>query len=178
MECMPVRCNKSLYMLVGLPASGKSTWAKAKCKNNPHAAYISRDEIRFSLLKDGEDYFAKEKEVFKTFITSIQQAMSDAFDYNEIYIDATHLNERSRQKVLNKLNVSHWDIYLVNFTTPIEVCIERNSHRTGREFVPESVIRNMESWRDVIQPMFKYDYYVIDVNEKGEIINEQNFCEQ
>ena len=122
--------------------------------------------------------FAKEKEVFKTFITSIQLAMSDAFDYNEIYIDATHLNEHSRQKVLNKLNVSHWDIYLVNFTTPIEVCIERNSHRTGRAFVPESVIKNMESWRDNIQPVFKYDYYLIEINEKGEIVNEQDFSDK
>ena len=46
--------------MVGIPGSGKSTWAKARCKNNPHAAYISRDEIRFSLLKDEEEYFAKE----------------------------------------------------------------------------------------------------------------------
>lgn len=177
MECMLVRCNKPLYILVGLPASGKSTWAKARCKNNPHAAYISRDEIRFSLLKDEEEYFAKEKEVFSIFITAIRKAMEDDF-YEEVYVDATHLNERSRQKVLNKLDVNHWDIHLVNFTTPIEVCIERNSHRTGRAFVPESVIRNMESWRDNIQPVFKYDYYLIEINEKGEIVNEQDFSDK
>ena len=169
---------KKLYMLVGLPASGKSTWAKKRCSNNPNAICISRDEIRFSLLKDGEDYFAKEKEVFKTFIASIQQAMSDAFDYNEIYIDATHLNERSRQKVLNKLDINHWDIYLVNFITPIEICIERNSYRVGRAFVPEETIRNMQNWRDIIKPVFKYDYHLIEINEKGEIVNEQSFSDE
>jgi predicted kinase len=171
-----MRLKKTVYLLVGLPGSGKSTWAKKRCAENAKAAYISRDEIRFSLLKDGEEYFAKEKEAFKIFISTIKKAMSDEI-YEEIYIDATHLNEHSRQKVLDKLDLKNWDICLVNFTTPIEVCIKRNATRTGRAFVPEDVIRNMNGWRDVIQPMFKYDYYVIDVNEEGEIINEQSFCD-
>lgn len=166
--------NKNIYLLIGLPGSGKSTWAKKRCARNTKAAYISRDEIRFSLLKDGEDYFAKEKEAFKLFISKIKKAMSNK-NYKEVYIDATHLNERSRQKVLDKLNLSNWNICLVNFTTPIEICIERNSHRTGRSFVPEDVIKNMKNWRDIIKPVFKYDYYVININENGEIVSEQNF---
>lgn len=172
-----MRLKKVIYLLVGLPGSGKSTWAKKRCAENINAAYISRDEIRFSLLKDDEEYFAKEKEAFKMFISAIKKAMSDEL-YTEVYIDATHLNERSRQKVLDKLDLREWDIYLVDFTTPIEICIERNATRTGRAFVPEDVIRNMESWRDIIQPVFKYDYYVMEVNEEGEIINEKNFCDK
>ena len=47
--------------MVGCPGSGKSTWAK---KHLPDTYYVSRDEVRFSLLQDGEDYFSHEKEVF------------------------------------------------------------------------------------------------------------------
>jgi hypothetical protein len=47
---------------------------------------------------------------------------------------------------------------------PIEVCLERNSKRTGRELVPESAIRNMaKSFR---MPK-KYSVMIID--KDGEV---------
>ena len=39
--------------MVGIPGSGKSTYAK---KNFPDAWYISRDEIRFDLVAENEEY--------------------------------------------------------------------------------------------------------------------------
>ena len=50
----------TLYLMSGIPASGKSTYAH-KLAEKTGAVYISRDEIRFSLLKDEEDYFTHEK---------------------------------------------------------------------------------------------------------------------
>ena len=52
---------KKLYVMCGGPGSGKSTWIK---KNLPtfkgYTKVVSRDEIRFSLVKEGEEYFSKE----------------------------------------------------------------------------------------------------------------------
>ena len=58
-----------LYISCGVPGSGKSTFLKNHTK--PNEAIISRDEIRFNLLKDGEDYFSHENEVFDKFVDNI-----------------------------------------------------------------------------------------------------------
>ena len=43
-----------LYILCGPSGSGKSTWAKTD-ERMKHCAYVSRDEIRYSLVKEEED---------------------------------------------------------------------------------------------------------------------------
>ena len=52
----------TLYILSGCPASGKSTFGK-KMSKITGIPIVSRDEIRFSLLKDDEDYFSHEEDV-------------------------------------------------------------------------------------------------------------------
>ena len=58
---------KQLKLMIGIPASGKSTYAhyleKVYALNNKTVKYISRDAIRFALVKGEEAYFSKEKEV-------------------------------------------------------------------------------------------------------------------
>ena len=53
--------TKTLWLMCGAPGSGKSWFAKNILKTDDTWQYISRDEIRFSLIKEGEDYFGKEK---------------------------------------------------------------------------------------------------------------------
>lgn len=134
--------NKTLYLMVGLPGSGKSTYAINFMDNRKGWAYISRDEIRFSLLSPNEDYFAKEDLVFKIFINKINDAIDDDNIFN-IIVDATHLNTASRMKVLNRINTNNCSIVPIIMTTSLEDCIERNNLRSGRARVPESVVRNM-----------------------------------
>ena len=54
-----------LYILCGPSGSGKTTWANTNDMQD--VMYVSRDEVRMRYLKEGEDYFSHEKEVFKTF---------------------------------------------------------------------------------------------------------------
>ena len=61
----------------------------------------------------------------------------------DVYIDATHLTEKSRAKVINALPTSNYDIITVFFNVPLEVCIARNEKRTGRAYVPPQTIRRM-----------------------------------
>ena len=84
-----------LYILCGPSACGKSTWRDAFIAehSDQDIRYVSRDEIRFSMLEEGEDYFAHEKEVFKKFVSTLAQTLVDGFD---VIADATHLNEFSR----------------------------------------------------------------------------------
>lgn len=142
---------KKLYILCGIPGSGKSTWAKQQ-KN---AKVISRDDIRFNLIKNDEEYFAHETEVYVEFVKRIREAIySRDISYDIVIADATHLNKFSRTKLLRHLfddmfisetTLINLDlpIYFCYFNLPLETCIERNNKRTGRAKVPEKTIKEM-----------------------------------
>ena len=131
---------KTLYMLIGIPGSGKSTWLKTYANNG---VIISRDAIRFAMVGEDEPYFSKETEVFNRFIENIQEGI-DNENVENIYIDATHVTKAGRNKVLNRLNLDKVDKKCaVLATTPLHTCLLRNSLREGRERVPESAINNM-----------------------------------
>jgi predicted kinase len=138
-----IKTSKNLYLLCGIPGSGKSTFVKNDLART-HGKWISRDEVRFSIVNDDEEYFSHEDEVFNTFIIWINEALNN---YDDVYVDATHLNERARNKVLKRLNLFDVNIIAVNFNVNVNICLERNSKREGRACVPEKAIRNMyASW--------------------------------
>ena len=148
------------YSLVS--GSGKSTWVQEQRKTNP-GAWCSRDNVRFSMVDEDDDYFAHENDVFEAWVFSIQAAIRNNSIEN-VYIDATHLNEKSRNKVLNRLNLEGVALNAVVFNTPLEVCLERNAQRTGRACVPETVIRNMyNNFHSPALDKRKYDK-IIEVN--------------
>ena len=132
--------RKNVYLLCGIPGSGKSTWAQQQIKINPYSTWISRDIIRFSIVDENEDYFSKENEVFNEFIRHINEAI---ILYDNIYIDATHINAKSRNKVLSRLNLENCNVIPVNFIISLKTAIYRNNKREGRQNVPTDVIRRM-----------------------------------
>lgn len=133
-----------LYILCGPSASGKSTWAHNFISENSQKdiRYVSRDEIRFSLLKENENYFAHEKQVFKKFAGTITQTLVDGFD---VIADATHLNIFSRKKLINAIDKIYTDyqIVYVIFDISLQKILDHNQCRHGREQVPEEVIQRM-----------------------------------
>lgn len=151
-----------LYILCGPSGSGKSTWAQKNDIIKENYEYVSRDEIRFSLLKEGEDYFAHEKEVFKCFVKTIANCLKVT---GTVVADATHLNMFSRCKLIQALDMytTDYDIVFVVFDVDAETCIERNKAREGRRNVPENIIRNM--CRDFRMPTMDEDDRVKEIIE-------------
>ncbi len=138
--------NKELFILIGIPGSGKSYWAKHQFHQDLNKTkYISRDEIRFALLNDDDNYFDKEKEAYKQFIDTINLALVDD-DIEYIIIDATHLTKGSRKKLFNNILVNDdVTITYVIFETPFNICWKRNKKRKGRAKVPKGVMKNMSN---------------------------------
>lgn len=145
--------ERKLYVMVGAPGTGKSTWISNHIDamgKNP--VCISRDKIRFSLVKEGEEYFSKEKQVWIEFISQIKEALSTR---DAIIVDATHLNEASRGKLLRALNSNLNDVEVnaVYMNVKLQTALERNENRREtRSYVPRSVVRRMYS--QMTEPSF------------------------
>ena len=134
--------NKTLWIMVGAPGSGKS-WAARNILNKGLGwRYVSRDEVRFSIITDEDEYFEKEDLVFSTFIQRIKSAINEEGIFN-IIADATHLNWASRRKLLRAIGETNLDIIPVVMSAPIEEILQNNEERTGRSCVPRSIVRRM-----------------------------------
>lgn len=138
--------TQELRVMVGIPASGKSTWIEAESRRleeeHKTVAVISRDAVCFSMLKDGEDYFAHESEVFEEFVRQVNECMELGIDV--VFVDATHISPGSRFKLLSRL-ISDPNTHLVFdvMKTPVAECLNRNMNREGRTRVPDSAICKM-----------------------------------
>lgn len=155
---------RNLWIMCGIPASGKSYKSKELVQKWEDCKYVSRDKIRFALITDEDEYFNKEKEVWRQYVAEIQDGI---FNHLNTIADATHLNWASRSKLLNALR--GLDKVAVNcyyFPTSLETCLKRNALREGRTKVPEQVMHNM--YKSFTNPTFDpYEYHII-----GEMINE------
>ena len=134
----------TLYISCGVPGSGKSTFLKKNKKENE--IIVSRDDIRFSILKEGEEYFSHEDEVYDKYINMIVRNLEAG---NNVYADATHLNERSRNKTYNAVRNStnvEFTTEVIYFDVPVAICLKRNEQRKGtKTYVPRGIIRRMAS---------------------------------
>lgn len=156
--------QKRVFLLAGPPASGKSTWVRTNMTVG--SEWISRDNVRFAILQPGDGYFDHEDEVFDTFINYINQTLENP-NIDTIYIDATHLNKRSRDKTLRRVNkVNIAEINCVCFSTPRTVCQKRNDLREGRAKVPAAAIDNM--FQSYFYPGINENFdHVYEVDENG-----------
>ncbi len=129
----------NLYLMVGAPGVGKSTYANNFIKSyDKPIKVVSRDAIRFSLLNDGAPYFSKEKAVFSKFIKEI----NDGLGKGDVIADATHINEVSRMKVIKKIDLSKCKVSCIVVNTDETTAIKRNHLREGRARVPDQAIRD------------------------------------
>lgn len=155
--------KSKLYLMCGIPGSGKSTYLKTRFSQPPRV--ISRDEIRFSMVNEDEEYFSKEKAVYAEFIRQIKEALETN---TEVFADATHLNEISRAKTLRSLGESLKDVEVnvIWVRVPVETALTQNENRKGtRSYVPKSVIRRMHS--QVTPPTKEEGFDHIYVFENG-----------
>lgn len=154
-----------LYLMAGCPGSGKSTFLKNKIKKET-SIVVSRDTIRFSIVKPEEDYFSHEKEVLATFWEQINEALKTGKD---VFVDQTSLTPRARKWLLQ--HVEGYDhANLVWIDEDLDTCLERNERRRGtRAYVPRDVLCRMYS-QFVIPSLSEGFYRIYRYNSKEDKI--------
>jgi predicted kinase len=155
--------KKTLYILIGPAGSGKTTWIRCNAEAGT-SARISRDRIRFTMVKEDEYYFSREDEVYDEFVYQIVQALRSPW-VDSVYADATHLTIKAREKLVSKINTlcsaASYNLTAVVVMPELEVCLAQNAQREGRECVPESVICNMyKSFQHPFKDNLGYDYII------------------
>ena len=159
-----------LIMFCGVPGSGKSTEARRMAGSLTARGitieHISRDELRFSMISDESEYFSKEKEVFSKFV----EKMNNSLNKNDCtIIDATHISKASRAKILRRVeNPNSVRLLVLYLTTPLDVCIQQNDLRAGRERVPHEAIERMaEQFEEPTEKEFVgFGFDTVEVWEK------------
>lgn len=131
-----------LYVMVGLPASGKSTWAENN-KDKLNAVIHSSDSIRaeFGDINDQ----TQNNLVFETLHKRVKE---DLLEGKNVILDATNLHRRRRIHLIsNHLRNVPCEKICILFATPVEICKKNNANRERK--VPEEVIDKMVRLFDV-----------------------------
>lgn len=118
--------NCIFIMLIGIPASGKSTFANLLTNQFSNINYIGTDLIRKRLYGD-EQIDGNIVEVFSKVYEEIQCQIKDN---NVIVYEATNVDKDHRLRLISKLK--KWGVSLIIgycFDTPLELCITRNNLR-------------------------------------------------
>lgn len=143
----------TIYLMIGVPASGKTTWAKEKLKKLDNAIYIGSDSIRLELWRNEQDQ-QHNRETFQEVFNRIAKA---AKEKKNIIYDATNISRKEKENILKLLTNDYTKIG-VKMSTPIKDCYKRNLKRNRT--VPEKVIGKMEVRMTYDMDLFD-DYLII-----------------
>lgn len=138
---------KKIILTRGIPASGKSTWAKQEVLKDPeHSIRINRDDLR----NMSGQYWVPTRESY--IIACRNQLLNIAvyMGFNTIILDAMNLNPKDVDyisMIVNNFNKAlegdnQYKIEFKDFTNvPLNVCIKRDSKRENP--LGEKVIRGI-----------------------------------
>jgi predicted kinase len=149
--------NPTLYILIGVPGSGKSTYAEELFqKSECGVALVSSDQIRKSLYGD-ESCQDNPKRVFAIAHQATIDQLNKSYD---VIFDATNIYAKDRMDLILKVCFEVKKpvrFVAVYFDTPISECIKRQDLRERK--VPTKVIEKMG--RQIDKPTFQEGFDII-----------------
>ena len=173
---------RTLLLLRGIQASGKSTWIK---ENNLEPYTLSADNIRLNianpvLLEDGSYEISQKynKVTWELLYKYLEMRMQNG-DFT--IIDATHSDLKLLNKYKDLASTYKYTMYCLEFDVPLEEALKRNKERDNYKYVPERVIertyetiKNNEKLPSGLKKIESIDeiinFYTADVNEYEKVV--------
>ena len=149
--------QRMMYITVGLPASGKTTWAMSKVAEDSSLVNVNRDDIREMRFGGFTGKPEHEAEVTRT----QNGAIANAFKRDQwVIVSDTNVNRKFVGQLVKIAENWGAKVEFVYFDTPMQECIKRDKARAaqGKRAVGEEVIRNFNS-RYVVKSMVpRFDF--------------------
>ena len=114
-------------MMIGIPGSGKSTFARS----NLSGEYLSSDDLRDELGKI---------DIWNEMLQRTEAALEMGKD---VIYDATSIKRRDRSKALEIARKHEATTIAYVMDAPLEKCLDWNRQRFGSRIVPDDVIKRM-----------------------------------
>lgn len=164
--------NLEILTLIGIPGSGKSTWAKEFVRKNPDWVRVSRDDFRLQ-LKNSQQCDPKVEDLITTLIDQV--IINSLSKKLNVIIDNTNCRLKYINAIIEKYKYDA-DINYRIFDISVDKAIERDNSREMK--VGEVVIKKMyENFKILMnsfdfQPVKKVKQRpVIKPNFKSELPN-------
>ena len=126
-----------LLLLRGIPASGKTTFAKELVRKDGNWVRVNKDDLR-NMLNGGKWSSGRERRVVELERRLVTEALEDG---KNVVVDDTNLNTAHRRYFKGLAESYNADFEIKKFGTPLEECIKRDNARPNG--VGETVIRRM-----------------------------------
>lgn len=166
---------QKIILCCGIPASGKSTWAKQEVSRDPTSIVRINNDLIRSMLNNSVFNPKIEKVVTNVRNFLIKEALKKDLD---IIIDNLNINPKHFNDVVRIAKESNKEVQVIEkvFYIDLEEAIERDSKRQGSEKVGEQVIRKW--WKDSGKNSFKHYNPRVEVitarNKKIETVKKQD----
>lgn len=136
-----------LILTVGVPGSGKSTWAQnlvdQQAAQEKHYQIISTDRIRAQLYGDEaiQGEWLEIRSVLMTQLKAARQSITSG-NLDTVIYDATNAARRQRREFIRMARTCGYAPLIVAWMdVPLAVCLQRNAGRSRQ--VPPHIIEKM-----------------------------------
>lgn len=155
---------QQVLIITGISGSGKSTFAKQFCNENPNWLRINRDELRKSILTinlneywQGDNNFKQRVEALVNEMqnTTMRHALKRGWN---VVIDNTHVKLAYINQLIKQLSDFEIEIRFKLIDTPLEESIERDKSRLDQ--AGEEVIREQYSRLQILKKNFDFEQVI------------------
>jgi predicted kinase len=141
---MELIMTKTCYILIGMPASGKSTWLWEQDRLDDTWVLSTDNVIEEVATQFGFTY----NEAFKDLINFADKVMWQDAHYaaqgsHMVYVDRTNLSAKSRKKFIDFFKPYGYTFKAIVFCTPDETEWRRRLDSRPGKTIPEEVLKNM-----------------------------------
>ena len=140
--------SKDIYILVGPPAAGKTTWIQKEFQGEIFT--VSSDDIIQEIADETDSTY---DEVFQKYAKVADKMMWEDFDhlvggdYAPIIVDRTNMSVKSRRRFFERLKNFHkghgYTLHAVVFPKPEDVEHQRRLNSRPGKTIPANVITSM-----------------------------------